>query len=89
MAEYLPRREAFTRSDLKLTLDLNICKRKPFKVDLIDISKRASFGSRIIHCLPGENNAQLLPDSEPIILLETPRSLSVRVYTKSKQLTGV
>ena len=64
--------------------DLNICRRKPFKVDLIDsrISNR-KFTPTILFCLhhslftlQGVNNAQLLRDGEPITFLETARSLN-------------
>ena len=48
-------------------IDLNICTRKPFKVDLIDISKRDFTSTCLDHALftpCGVNYAQFLRDSE-------------------------
>ena len=42
---------------------------------ILNISDFVLFGSRIIHSV-GVNKAQFLCDSEPIRLLETPRSVS-------------
>ena len=67
---------AHTHEIISSTLDLNaaICRRKPFKIDLIDISKHLT--SAILFCLDralltpcGGNNAQFFPDSEPMRLL--------------------
>ena len=72
---------------ISTNLDHSICGRKPFKVNLIDISKR-ELTPAILFCLDhvlfapwGLNNAQFLGDSEPIRLLETARSLSEWVHT--------
>ena len=65
---------------ISTTLGLNICIRKPLKVDLIDISKD-KFTPATSFCLNHAlltpyraNNAQFL-DNEPIRLLEKLRSL--------------
>ena len=68
------------------TLNLDICRGKPFKVDLIDISKHKFIQVILFYldhtlCTPlGVNNAQLLWDSKPIRLLETPRSVMLYYY---------
>ena len=69
----------YSRGNLNNTLDLNICRRKLIKVDLIDISKRV-FTQAILFCLDhplftpqGVNNVQLIRGDEPIRLLETLR----------------
>ena len=71
-----------THQVISTTLHCNTCRRKPFKVDLIDISNR-KFTLMILFCLyhllftlQGVNHAQLLRDSELISLLETARSLN-------------
>ena len=72
----------YSRGNLNNTLDLNICRRKLIKVDLIDISKHV-FTQAILFCLDhplftpqGVNNVQLIRGDEPIRLLETLRLLS-------------
>ena len=71
-----------TDETISTTFDLNSCWRKPFIVDLTDISKR-EFTLAILFCLNYAllttyevNNVQLFRDSKPIRLFETTRSLS-------------
>lgn len=75
---------------ISATFDLSICRRKLFKVDFIDISKRELMPA-ILFCFDhalfhpqGVNNTQLLLGSEPIRLLEIPRALSE--YTPFKAI---
>ena len=70
----------YTGSDLN-----NIFRRKPLKIDLIDLVENVQavqsmreFAKRIIHSVGGEK-CSLATDSEPIRLLKTPRSLSVYI----------
>ena len=73
---------AYIHEVISTALNLNICKRKPFKVNLIDMLNcklTLAILPYLDHALftpPGVNNAQLLGDSKPMKLLETPRSLS-------------
>ena len=54
-------------------------------MQIIYASYFVSFGSRIVHPPPwGVNNYQLFQDSEPIILLETPKWLNECILIKSE-----
>ena len=77
----------YTHRVISTTLNLNICRRKSFRSNLIDTSKD-KFSPAILFCLDhasltpqGVNNAQLLPlqGSEPIRLLQTGKSLSMYI----------
>ena len=68
----------YTHQVISTTLVRNTYRRKLFKVDLTDISNR-KFLLCLHHSsftLQGGNNAQLLPQSEQVSLLETARSLN-------------
>ena len=83
----------YTGSDLN-----NIFRRKPLKIDLIDLSIHAwktckrykaranSRNACIIHSV-GSEKCSLARDSEPIRLLKTPRSLSVYILTAKCKVT--
>ena len=73
----------------------NIFRRKPLKIDLIDLSIHAFipailflFGLCIIHSVGGEY-CSLARDSEPIRLLKTPRSLSVYILKSFISLIAI
>ena len=61
---------------IRIKIYLNIYRRNPYKVNLIIIIIDILKQEFILATPQGVNNAQLLRESKPIRLLETPKSLS-------------